>query len=140
MTNGTPASIRLEITLPCDPRFRSMVGQVVDRLVAAVGGPADAASDVTAAMREATTGVLARAGDAACRSLAVSLIRDGSALTVRVRYVGARGGGAVARILADRADDAPVPAMRRAVGRVEVADVDGAACCTLVVPFPVGTP
>ena len=140
MTHETPASIRLEITLPCDPRFRSMLGQIVDRLVASVGGPTDGAADVTAAMREATTGVLARAGDAACSSLALSLVRDDSALTVRVRYVGARPGGAVARILADRADDAPVPAMRRTVGRVEVADEDGAAGCTLIAPFRVGTP
>ena len=140
MADGTPASVRMEITLPCDPRFRSMLDQLVDRLVATVGGPADAASDVTAAMREATTGVLARAADTSCTSLALSLVRDDCALTVRVRYVGAGKRSGVARVLADRADEAAVPVLRRAAGRVEVADVDGAPCCTLIFPVSIGTP
>ncbi len=140
MTDRTPASIRMELTLPCDPRFRPMLDQVVDRLVATAGGLADAAPDVKAAMREATTGVLARAGDAGCTSLTISLVRERSALTVRVRYVGARKGSGVARVLADRADMAAVPVLRRAAGRVEVDDVGGAPCCTLIFPVFVGTP
>lgn len=134
--------MRLEVTLPCDERFRPLMDQLAGKLVAGFGYTATEADGVVRALAHATTGVAARADESDCTSLAMTFTSAGGALTIRVRYLvdgtaacaGTRT--SIARLLAAGGDDAPLAAMRRVVNRVELGEVDGVECCTLVTPLP----
>lgn len=135
-------AVRLEVTLPCDERFRPLMDKLAGKLVAGFGYTESEADGVARALAHATSAVAARAGESDCTSLAMTFTSAGGALTIRVRYLVdgagacASTGASVARLLAAGGEDAPLAAMRRAVSRAEVGEVDGVECCTLVTPLP----
>ena len=138
-----PGAVRVEVTLPCDARFRSLRDCVVPRLAACLGyGEADA---VTRAVTLATSGVLDHADGAVYSSVMITFSAGGGSLTTRVRYVaepdapGTTPARDIERILSDGGRDAPLAVLRRLAGRVEFGRVDGAECCTLVTPLPATT-
>lgn len=138
-----PGAVRVEVTLPCDTRFRAMRDCVVARLTASVGY--DEAHAVTRAVTLAASGVLDHAEGAAYSSLVITFVAGGGTLTIRVRYLvdpGAPGSPsrpAVERILSDGGRDAPLAVLRRLAGRVEFGRMEGAECCTLITPLPAAT-
>lgn len=135
-------AVRLEVTLPCDERFRPLMDRLAGKLVACFGYGATEADGVTLALAHATSGVAACAGACACTSMTMTFTSAGGALTIRVRYLVepssacAAAGASIARLLATGGDEAPLAAMRRVVSRVEMGEVDGVECCTLVTPLP----
>lgn len=138
-----PGEVRLEVTLPCDARFRPLRNRVVARLTACLGyGEADAA---TRAVTLAASGVLDHAAGAVYSSVTMTFTAGAGVLTIRVRYLadpdgsGTAPGLPVERILGDGGRDAPLAVLRRLASRVEVGQVDGAECCTLVTPLPATT-
>ena len=138
-----PSAVRLEVTLPCDTRFRALRVSVVERLACSLG--CTAAGAATRAVTLATSGVLDHPAGSVYSSVAITFTTGPGALTIRVRYLvdpGVRGsapGPAVQRILSEGGGDAPLAAMRRLANRLEFGCVDGAECCTLVTPLPAAT-
>ena len=137
------SAVRLEVTLPCDARFRAMRDCAVARLTACLGYHETDA--VTRAVTLAASGVLDHAAGAVYSSVMITFTTGAGVLTIRLRYLvdpGALGpapGPAIERILSDGGREAPLAVMRRLAGRVEFGLVDGAECCTLVAPLPAAT-
>ena len=138
-----PSAVRLEVTLPCDARFRALRDCIVERLAGALGCAGGGAA--TRAVRLATSGVLDHPAGSVYTSVAMTFTTGPGALTIHVRYLvdpGAPGSvpaPAVERILSEGGGNAPLALMRRLASRVEFGSVDGAECCTLVTPLHAAT-
>ena len=136
-------SVRCEVTLPCDARFRALRDRVVERLAGCLGCAEPAAA--TRAVALATSGVLDHPAGAVYSSVTITFTTGAGVLTIRVRYLvdpgvpDAAPAPVVEGLLSDGADGAPLALMRRLASRVEFSRVDGAECCTLVTPLPPAT-
>ena len=137
------SAVRMDVTLPCDARFHPMLEKIAAKAVAYFGYTGAEAAALCAAVASATTGVLTHPDGASYTSLALNYRTENDALTIQVRYLvetstgGAAAGAGIERILNDGGDGVtPIDAMRQATARVEIGEVDGAECCTLVTPLP----
>ena len=138
-----PGAVRFEVTLPCDARFQPLRDCVVPRLTGYLG--CDETDAVTRAVTLAVSAVLEHADGSVYSSVAIAFNTGEGVLTTRVRFIaepdapGAASAAVIERILNDGGSDAPLAVLRRLARRVEFGRVDGAECCTLVMPLPAMT-
>ena len=113
MVDRQPAGrgpLRLELTVPCDRRFRRLLEVMCERMASFAGYPRAEARTVAEAVVQATAGAFGEGGPPAQASLRLSFATSDREMEIRVRY------------LCD--DDA------RRAGQ------PGTECCTLTKPLP----
>ena len=117
MVDGQPAGggpLRLELTVPCDRRFRPLLEIMCERMASYVGYPRVEARTVAEAVARATAGAFGASGPQAHASLSLSFATSDREMEIRVRHV--------------RDDEA------RRAGQ------PGTECCTLTRPLPDRSP
>ena len=137
-----PYAVRLELTVPCDPRFRDLL-EAVSRRMAAYIGYADADADaIGETVMVATGGLLARDGPAAYASLDLTFATSDRELEILLRYVRKER-----QMLPDEPDfqhllrragagGLPIDALRRVMECVELGRRDGVEFCRLARQLP----
>ena len=140
-TRQGPAAVRLELTVPCDPRFRDLL-EAVSRRMAAYIGYADADADAIAeTVMQASGGLLGRDAPAAYASLDLTFATSDREMEILLRYVRTER-----PVLPDEPDmqhllrrgdgGAPIDALRRVMECVELGRRDGVEFCRLTRPLP----
>ena len=128
-------SLRLDLTVPCDERFRPVLSQMCEQMARYVGYRDHELAELAAAVVRAADGALAHAEAPAYRSLAGTILTSVSEIEFRVRYHGENPSGergAIERMLSHRqGDDAPLEAMQRVMRRVEFGLDEGVEFCAL---------
>lgn len=117
MVDRPPARVgplRLELTVPCDLRFRRLLEVMCERMASYVGYPRVEARTVAEAVARATAPAFSESGPRAYAGLCLSFATSDREMEIRVRYV--------------RDDEA------RRAGQ------PGAECCTLKRPLPGRSP
>ncbi len=135
-------AFRLELTVPCDDRFRPLLSVLCERMVRHVGYSQTEAAEVAAAVVHATDGVLVHSECPAYKDLDVTIATSESEIEFCVRYL--RGQGepsgdepSIAHLLSKRSgDEAPLDAIHRVMGHVEFGQEDGVEFCTLTKSLP----
>ena len=137
------ASIRFDLTVPCDARFRPMLDQLASRLIAYVGYAASDATTLTRAVERTTERVLTGAAGRPYAALDVSFRTSETEMEIRIRCRqgpdGPRDGEGteIERMLSQAGeDDTPLDFIQRVMTRVEFDREDGADICTLVRTLP----
>lgn len=113
MVDGQPAGVgplRLELTVPCDLRFRPLLEVMCERMASYVGYPRVEARTLAETVAEATAGAFSESGPRAYAGLSLSFATSDREMEIRVSYL--------------RSDQA------RRGGQ------PGAECCTLTRPLP----
>lgn len=113
MVDGPPVGVgplRLELTVPCDLRFRPLLEVMCERMASYVGYPRVEARTVAETVAQATAGAFSESGPRAYASLSLSFATSDREMEIRVRYLGN-----------DQARRAGQP---------------GIECCTLTRPLP----
>ncbi len=145
MTDDRPLdtqAFRLEFTIPCDDRFRPVLGVLCEHMVRYVGYSQTEAAEVAAAVVHATDGVLVPSERPAYKDLDVTFATSESEIEFRVRYLRGQGepsgeAPSIAHLLGERSgDEAPLDAIHRVMGRVEFGQDDGVEFCTLTKSLP----
>ena len=136
-------SIRFDVTVPCDERFRSMLDKIASRMIAYLGYEESDAAELTNVIEHATDGVLAHEDGASYTSLDVTFATSETEMEIRIRYLlesaDARAAErlSIERVLSRRAaGEAPLDFIQRVMPRVEFGREDGVDFCTLVKALP----
>ncbi len=90
MVEGQPADsgpLRLELRVPCDLRFQSLLAMMCERMVSYVGYPRVEARTVAEAVVQATAGAFGESGPQAQASLSLSFATSDREMEIRVHYV-----------------------------------------------------
>lgn len=115
--------MRVELTVPCEARFRRLLEVMCRKMAAHVGYPEADAGALAGTVAQATAGVFAAGEPRAEASLHVRFTTTERELEIRVRCL--------------CAPDAPRNAAPRdAAGHVEHGQDGGIECCTLTRPLP----
>ena len=137
-----PTAVRLELTVPCDPRFRDLLAAVSRRMAAYIGY-ADADADVVAeTVLQATGGLFGGDAPAASASLDLTFATSDREMEILLRYVRKER-----QVLPDEHDmqhvlcrggerGAPIDAMRRVMECVEFGRQDGVEFCRMTRQLP----
>lgn len=140
---GDPKAIRLELSVPCDARFRHVLAALSEKMAAYVGYAAPEATQVADTVVHATDGVFGDDEPTAYTTLDVTFATSDQEMEIRVRYVCAEtdasrtGTPEIERLLSRRQGGAaPIDAMQRVMGRVEFGHTDGVEFCTLTKRLP----
>ena len=142
MTDETPLdtrNIRLELTVPCDARFRPVLSIMCQRIVRYIGYAEAQATDIAAAVVHATDGVLEHEESPEYTSLAVTIATTSRDIEFRIRYIGdanETGPGIQSLLSYPRGTEAPLDAMRRVMRGVEFGSDDGVEYCVLNQALP----
>ena len=139
-TQGNAKAIRLELSVPCDPRFRQVLAAMSQKMAAYLGYAADEATQVAEILTRATEGVCDADDVAAYTAFDVTFATNDETMEIRVRYVGAevgaRGPGVEQLLSQGRDRDTPLALMRRGMHTVEFGRDDGVEFCTLTKLLP----
>ena len=143
-TQQGPAAVRLELTVPCDPRFRELL-EAVSRRMAAYIGYADADADAIAgAVVSATGGLLGPGSPAAYASIDLTFATNDRQMEILLRYVRSERHAppedGVMQHLLQRAGGTPIDALRRVMECVELGRRDGVEFCRLTRQLPEDDP
>ena len=146
MDEGKPLdakSIRLELTVPCDTRFRPVLMGICERMVAYVGFAGAEAAELAETIAHATDGVLDHDEAPEYTSLDVTFATNDAEIEIRVRYLCEEENGhapdrpGIERLLSRRRDsEAPLDLIQRVMPRVEFGRDNGVEFCTLSKPLP----
>ena len=143
MTDDKPLdtrSIRLELTVPCDERFRSVLSLMCERMARYVGYCGTEAAELAATVARAADSVLTHEEAPPYSSLDLRILTSESEIEFRVRYLGEKlpdDGGAIERLLSHRCgDEVPLEVMQRVMRRVEFGLDDGVEFCALSQALP----
>ncbi len=134
-----PRNIRLELTVPCDGRFRPVLHVMCERIIRYVGYAKAQASDIAAAVVHSTDGVLEHQKAPTFTSLAVTISTTTRDIEFRIRYLGdanATDPGIESLLSQVRGAEAPLDAMSRTMRDVEFGSVDGVEYCVLKQTLP----
>ena len=137
MADETPLdarNIRLELTVPCDERFRPVLSVICQRIIRYIGYPEPQASDIASAVVHATDGVLEHEESPEYTNLVLTVATTTRELEFRIRYLcdSREAGVGIESLLSQRrGDEAPVDAMRRVMRGVEFGSADGVEYCVL---------
>ena len=133
-------SIRLELSVPCDQRFRPLLSLMCERMARYVGYRDREATELAAAVVRAADGVLASEDAPAYRSMDLTILTSESEIEFRVRYLRenpAVESGAIERLLSrPQGDDVPLDLMQRVMRRVEFGLDEGVEFCALSQALP----
>jgi hypothetical protein len=135
-------SIRLEITVPCDERFRTVLSSLFERMARYVGYSETRASELASSVVHATDGVLEHEEAPEYTSLGVTVATSETEIEFRVHYKRGGADGAhpvvgIERWLGrQRGSDAPIDVIRRVIERVEFGQDDGVEFCALAMTLP----
>ena len=135
-------AFRLELSVPCDDRFRPVLSILCERMVRYVGYSEAEAAEVAAAVVHATDGVVVDGKSPTYKDLDVTIATSESDIEFRVRYL--RGSGepsfdapSIEHRLSERSGgEAPLDAIHRVMGRVEFGQDDGVEFCALSKSLP----
>ncbi len=140
---GETKAIRLELSLPCDVRFRPVLAAMSEKMAEYVGFAKSEATEIAETVVCATDGVFDDDAPSAYSTLDVTFSTNDQEMEIRVRYVcegtagGDAGGLGIERLLSQRGEsDAPLDVMQRVMGRVEFGRDAGAEVCTLAKLLP----
>ena len=140
-TQHGPAAVRLELTVPCDPRFRDLLESVSRRMAAYIGYADADAEAIAGAVMQATGGLLGGAAPAAYASLDLTFATSAREMEILLRYV-RRGRKAppdapgVEHVLRRAGGGAALDALQRTMERVELGRRDGIEFCRLTKLLP----
>lgn len=141
-TQQGPAAIRLELSVPCDPRFRDLLEAVSRRMAAYIGYPDADADAIAGAVMSATGGLLGPGAPATYASLDLTFATSDREMEILLRYVRPEQPGSPdepgIRNLLRRGGGAPMDALRVVMDNVELDRRDGAECCCLTKQLPAG--
>ena len=133
----------MELTIPCDDRFRPVLSLLCQRMSRYVGYSGTEAEEVAAAVVHATDGVLVHGASQTYKDLDVTIATSESdhsvlrPLPVWPRGAVRRRPRVVAHLLSEHSgDEAPLDAIHRVMSRVEFGKVDGVEFCTLSKSLP----
>ena len=133
-------SIRLELSVPCDQRFRPLLSLMCERMARYVGYRDREATELAAAVVRAADGVLASEDAPAYHSMDLTILTSESEIEFRVRYLRenpAVESGAIERLLSrPQGDDVPLDLMQRVMRRVEFGLDEGVEFCALSQALP----
>ena len=135
-------SIRLELTVPCDERFRTVLGLLCERTARYVGYSESEARTLASSVVHATDGVLEHDEAPEYTSLDVTIATNETEIEFRVQYQRAGADDAdpvlgIERLLARRRGrEVPLDVIRRAVERVECGEDRGVEFCALTMRLP----
>ena len=132
--------IRLELSVPCDTRFRQVVAMMSEKMATYVGYAEGDATAVADTVVQATDGVFDEDGATPYTALDVTFATSDAEMEIRVRYIcaeptGVQTNGDVEARLRSRGD-APLEAMQRVMRRVEFGQHDGVEFCALTKLLP----
>lgn len=135
-------SIRLELTVPCDERFRTVLGLLCERMGRYVGYSESEARTLASSVVHATDGVLEHEEAPEYTSLDVTISTSETEIEFRVQYQ-RDGAGDAAPVVGiehllgrQRGPEVPLDAIRRAVQRVEFGQDRGVEFCALTMALP----
>ena len=83
--------IRLELSVPCDAKFRRVLAAMSEKRAAYVGYAATEATEVADTLTRATDGVFSDDGPSAYTSLDVTFATSSEEMEIHVRYICAEG-------------------------------------------------
>ncbi len=137
-------AIRLEVTVPCDERFRPVLGVLCERMARYVGYGDVQAEELASAVVHATDGVLEHEESPQYTSLDVTIATSSSEIEFRVRYLtegatasdGDAGPGIESLLTRPRGDEPALDIIRRVMRRVEFGRSDGVEFCSLSKALP----
>ncbi len=135
-------AFRLELTIPCDDRFRSVLSVLCERMLRYVWYSGAEAEEVAASVVHATDGVLVHGASRTYKDLDVTIATNERDIQFRVRYLCGHGepsgdAPSVAHLLSEHSgDEAPLDAMNRVMSRVEFGKDDGVEFCALSKSLP----
>ena len=135
-------SIRLELTIPCDERFRTVLRLLCERMGRYVGYSESEAGTLASSVARATDGVLEHEEAPEYTSLDVTIATNETEIEFRVQYQreGADEADSVVgieRLLGrQRGSEVPLDVIRRAVQRVECGQDRGVEFCALTMALP----
>lgn len=145
MVDETPRDARLtrlELTVPCDARFRSLLEVMSEKMAGYVGYPRLDACAVAEAVARAAGAAFSGREQRTYSSVVVTFATSAREMEIQVRYHGDDQADrtdlpGIERVLARRGRGAaPLDAMRRVVRRVEFGRDRGVECCRLIKPLP----
>lgn len=137
-----PRSIRLEMTVPCDERFRTVLSSLCERMARYVGYSETQAAELASSVVHATDGVLAHEEAPEYTSLGVTVATSETEIEFRVHYRrdgadGARPLVGIERLLGrQRGNDVPIDLIHRVMERVEFGQDNGVEFCALAMTLP----
>ena len=135
-------SIRLEVTVPCDERFRTVLGSLCERMARYVGYSESEASELASSVVHATDGVLEHEEAPEYTSLDVTIATSETEIEFKVHYMREGADDAlpivgIERLLGrQRGDDIPLDIIRRVMQRVEFGQNNGVEFCALTMALP----
>ena len=133
---------RLELTIPCDDRFRPVLSVLCERVLRYVGYSGTEAEEVAAAVVHATDGVLVHGASRTYKDLDVTVATSERDIQFCVRYLCGHGepsgdAPSLAHLLSEgTGDEAPLDAIHRVMSRVEFGTDGGVEFCTLSKSLP----
>ena len=135
-------SIRLEVTVPCDERFRPVLCVLCERMARYVGYSDSDATRLASSVVHATDGVLEHEEAPEYTSLDVTIATNETEIEFRVRYLregsdDASDGVGIERLLGrQRHDGIPLDLIRSTAQRVEFGQDSGVEFCALTMALP----
>lgn len=138
----TDSAVRLELSVPCDERFRGLLEAVSRRMAARIGYAAADVEAVTRSVLAASGGLLGGGEPTGYASLDLAFATRGGEMEVVLRYVprdpaAAPPARAMERRLgAGDAGHAPLDLLRRTMASVTFGNRDGAEFCRLTRLLP----
>ena len=139
---GGGKAIRLELSVPCDARFRQVLGAMSQKMASYVGYAEREATEVADMLVRAADGVFHAEGPSVYTTLDVTFATSDEEMEIRVRYVcadatGDANGPGIEHLLRQRGDgDAPLDVMQRVMRTVEFRRDNGVEICTLTKLLP----
>ena len=133
-------AIRLELSVPCDARFRQVLAAMSEKMASYVGYAANEATEVAEILTRATDGVCRAEGGAAYTAFDVTFATSDETMEIQVRYICAEAhpaGQGIEHLLSQGGDqDAPLALMQRSMHTVEFGHDEGVEFCTLTKLLP----
>ena len=137
------SSLRLDVTVPCDARYLSMLRRLTQRTVDYIGYHESSGAEVVRTIDHAVHGVF-ETDKSAYTDIELQLSTTENDMLVRIRYLGAseRGEGptAIEQLLSrPDGDDVPLERLRQAMKTVVLgreSGTDGADFCELTRELP----
>lgn len=137
--------LRFAITVPCDDRFRPILGLLCARLARYVGYAESEAAALAGTVAQATDDALTD-DDSGYTSIELTIATNDFEIVFHVRYLREGGRGSAGfpsireRLSAPRGAESVLEGLQRGMRRVDVGLADGVEFCTLTTALPVDAP
>ena len=135
-------SLRLEIAIPCDDRFRPVLSLLCERMARYIGYPDADASELAQTVVHATDGVLTHENAPPYDSLDVTILTTDRDIEFHVRYLrdatdASTPAPGIRHLLSlSTGSEAPLDILRRVMRRVDFGQTEGIEYCTLTKALP----